>query len=70
MSCRLGETAEQRSRAADRGRDDKLAVNIGLEILKLVPGRISLKLMRVFPMTPKRQLRKQNADQTLQRCWY
>ncbi len=40
---------------------DKLAVNIGLEILKLVPVVSQLKLMRVFPMTPKRQLRKQNA---------
>ncbi len=40
---------------------DKLAVNIGLEILKLVPAASQLKLMRVFPMTLKRQLRKQNA---------
>lgn len=40
---------------------DKLAVNIGLEILKLVRAVSQLKLMRVFPMTPKRQLRKQNA---------
>ncbi len=61
MMLSLGETAEQRSRAADRGRDRQMAVNIGLEILKLVPGRISTELMRVFPMTPKRQLRKQNA---------
>ena len=40
---------------------DKLAVNIGLEILKLVPGRISTELTLVCPTTPTRPSLKQNA---------
>lgn len=41
---------------------DKLAVNIGLEILKLVPGRILPKLTRVCLMTLKRLSPKQNVS--------
>ncbi len=61
MMLSPGRTAEQRSRAADRGRDRQTGRKIGLEILKLVPGRISTEVDARFPMTPKRQLRKQNA---------
>lgn len=42
---------------------DKLAVNIGLEILKLVPGRISTEVdARVYLMTLKRLSPKQNVS--------
>lgn len=41
---------------------DKLAVNIGLEILKLVPGVFLPKLTRVCLMTLKRLSPKQNVS--------
>lgn len=38
--------------------EDKLAVNIGLEILKLVPGQFQPKLMLVFLTIQKKPLQK------------
>jgi len=37
---------------------DKLAVNFGIEILKIVPGRVSTEIDLVFPLIPKTPLRK------------
>lgn len=55
-----------KSQSSDRAQQvvdatDKLAVNIGLEILKLVPSASPLKWMRVSLTTPKRPSRKPNA---------
>ncbi len=46
-----------RGQSSDRAQQiidasDKLAVNIGLEILKLIPGRISTEVDARSPMTP------------------
>ncbi len=56
-----------RSQSSDRAQQildasDKLAVNIGLEILKLIPGRISTEVDARLPATPKRLSRKPSAS--------
>lgn len=56
-----------RSQSSDRAQQildasDKLAVNIGLEILKLIPGRISTEVDARLSMTPKRLSRKPSAS--------
>ncbi len=61
MMLSSGRNSKQRSRAADRGRDRQTGSKYWLEILKLVPGRISTEVDARLSMTPKRQLRKQNA---------
>jgi len=50
---------------------DKLAVNIGLEILKLVPGRISTEVdARLSYDHRSVNCESKTPDQTLQRCRY